>query len=82
MAWLLGEAHGNEVVEFWKDFFVEFNFSHWNKGSSGFRGECLELFLQGALLGDLSACACKANFSTARAFWSCSPVQKVENVAY
>lgn len=44
------------------------------KGSAGFRREGLELFLQGALLIDLSAC--KANFSTVRAFWCCSLVQK------
>lgn len=40
----------------------------------------MELLLQGALLSDLSAC--KTHFSTDRAFWSCSPVQKVANVAY
>lgn len=39
-----------------------------------------EKVLQGWLLSDLSTC--KANFSTAIAFGSCSPVQKVENVAY
>lgn len=44
------------------------------KESAGFRRQSLELFLQGALLSDLSAC--KANFGTVRAFWCCSLVQK------
>jgi len=80
MAWLFSEAHGNEVVDFWRDFSLGLNFRHWNRGSAGFRRESLELFLQGVLLSDSGTC--KADFSTARAFRSCSPVQKVGNVAY